>query len=386
MRLSRPSAPRKASADPPARRMLTIDPRNRAAHHAARFRLQSGPGAPARYRHSAQRAVARCSRLRCCAALLVGAIAPAVCAQFPAAPPGQSTPAPASAPAGARPFQPGVAIDWTARRVFVDGSITLREGPLEYFACFSHKAHESIIELSASAQHVYMALGLIGLQPGNPPQWDEAAQRFTPPSGELVDVGVQWEAGNTLRSAPAFDWLLRIEYTRPAPARPWVFGGSRPAGDARSADRTGSGVALVQDPDALLSLSRNRSDRTADLWAQANTPLIPPLATPVRVIFSAAAVPTYDMRLDFRGELFVDGLLSTPAEAADLIELARRLRPDAQEILAEAGLRTDSARLLAALERCGLPREAVRLRPIAPHPGAPASGPAADASPARRRP
>ncbi len=282
-------------------------------------------------------------------------------------------------PEGAKVFQPNVAIDWKQKRVLVDGVIALREGPLEYFACFPGKAHESVVEMTATAQNVYLALGLIGLTPGTPSQWDESTQRFSDPTGDLVDVSVEWQDGKSPRRVDAFDWILRIEYAKPSPGRPFVFAGSRAAGTLRTADKTGSGIALVQDPHALLALSHNRSDRNADLWAQARSSVIPPAGTPVRVVFQAAAPRKYAMRFDFRGEIFVDDLLVEPDEAAELISAQRRIRADfVQEIRIEPGLQSDRLRLLQNLEKAGVARDAFNLIDVPKSAGAPASQPSSD--------
>ena len=81
----------------------------------------------------------------------------------------------------ATPFQPGVSIDWQQRAVLVDTHIVLRAGALEFLACRPGKEHESIVRCDAPAMHIYMALGLIGLTPGQPPRWNETHEAFDPP-------------------------------------------------------------------------------------------------------------------------------------------------------------------------------------------------------------
>ncbi|MCH8851940.1 MAG: hypothetical protein IID41_04735, partial [Planctomycetes bacterium] len=71
---------------------------------------------------------------------------------------------------GAKPFMPGVRINWQEREVEVAGVVVLREGMLELFACSADtREHESIMRISARPAHVYQALGLLGLEPGSPP-------------------------------------------------------------------------------------------------------------------------------------------------------------------------------------------------------------------------
>lgn len=252
----------------------------------------------------------------------------------------------------------------------MDGHVVLREGPIEFLACFPGKEHESIVRLDASATHIYMALGLIGLEPGHPPQWDERRGRFGPPTGDLVDLAIEWEAAGRRQTAAGFEWMREFEFARTPIDRPWVFAGSRRLRDGTlSADRSGEGIAVVDKPDSLLALSRNHVSRDADLWVQANTAAIPPLHTPVRVVLRPAEARSHEIRVDFRGIAFVDGHYAHPEDVADLIKLARRLSPDYLQLIRLKGtLRSDQARLQRALAAAGLPPDAVRFVQCDPAP------------------
>ena len=160
---------------------------------------------------------------------------------------------PASAPSGPVRFQPGVMIDWHNGTVIADSRVVLRRGPLEFLACGPGKEHESILRLEASATHLYLALGMIGLTPGHPPTWDQARCEFEPPAGDLVDVRCEWYEDEQHRLADAFAWLRQAEYARTPIPRPWVFAGSLRLSDGTlAADRSGVGIALVDFPDSLL--------------------------------------------------------------------------------------------------------------------------------------
>jgi hypothetical protein len=287
---------------------------------------------------------------------------------------------PASQPAssGVRPFQRGVAIDWTQPAVYVEGRVVLRRGPLEYLACFPGKEHESIVLLEAAATHIYLALGLIGLEPGHPPQWDEQRGRFGPPTGDLVDVGVEWDEGGQRRTAFGFQWLHEYEYARQPIDRPWVFAGAQRLPDGTlSADHTGDGLALVDKPDSLLALSRSHVSRNAELWVGANTSEIPPLDAPVRVVLRPARRRAHEIRVDFRGAAFVDGRYARREDVVDLIRLAHRLSPDSvQTVVLDDTLRSDVARLRDVLAAANVAARAVRLV-------RPASAPSPTSRPAR---
>jgi hypothetical protein len=259
-------------------------------------------------------------------------------------------------------FQPGVAIDWATRTVHVEAHVVLRAGPLEFLACFPGKEHESIVCCDAAATHVFMALGLVGLTPGAPSRWDEAAGRSSDPTGDLVDIRLAWEADGQRREVDGFDWLVERSSGRPPVARPWVFTGSlERAGGGLVADVSGAGVALVEMPDALLAQSRRHSSHNDELWAEARTAAVPAAGTRVTVLLRPAAAREYAVRLDFRGTLWVDGRAVSQADLADLVRVARRQRADyVQVVTVERALRADEARVVAALAALDLPAGAVR--------------------------
>lgn len=275
-----------------------------------------------------------------------------------AVPPGRQ---PAAQPRGPVPFQPGVSIDWASRTVRIDGTIVLRSGSLEFLACFPGKEHESIVRLDARAEHVYMALGLTGFEPGHPPRWNDAEQRYEPASGDLVEVAIEWTDGGRMRQVAGHEWLVDLEYGRPPVARPWVFAGStREPDGSLTADHTGAGIALVDMPDALLALTRSRSASTAELWAGANTSRIPPSGTRVRVLLRPPQSGDLDARVDFRGAIHVDDRLADVADLADLLAIRHRLGQPPL-VVPSAALESDRVRLLRELRALGVSHEWLRL-------------------------
>jgi len=267
-----------------------------------------------------------------------------------------------SAPARTRQFQPGVQIDWARPAVLVEGRVVLRSAPIEFLACFGGKEHESIIRLNGSAAHVYMALGLIGARPGSPPRWDEKSRRYLPATGDLIDVEVEWRGAKRDRRAPAFDWLRGYEFARAPLDRPWVFAGSRPLSDGMlTADRTGEGFAVVDMPNCLVALSRGRPSRNDSLWVGADTSVIPPVGTPVRLVLKPARLRRLGAHIDFRGALFVNERYVSVEDLADLIGLNRQLSPSYNLIIRSgAALRTDVDRIRTRLLEQGTPASAVR--------------------------
>jgi hypothetical protein len=263
---------------------------------------------------------------------------------------------------GFKAFQPGVAIDWVGKRVRVDSQVVLREGPLEFFACFHGREHESILRMEASGAHIYAALGLIGLQPGSPPSWDMDHERFTPASGDLIDVSVEWEADGEHKTAMAHDWIEGAMFDRPALRRPWVFTGSIVGPDKSLAcDRSGAGIAVVDFGDSLLSLSISHTDQNAYLWATALTEAIPPRGAKVALILSPARPADLQLSMDHLGMLQVAGQPTTAEDVADLIDIGLRLdQSRVQTIRTDHTLRADIEHVRSVFRSAKIPDAAVR--------------------------
>jgi hypothetical protein len=271
---------------------------------------------------------------------------------------------PASQPAAIRPFQPGVLLDWGGRRALVRARVVLREGPLEYFAAFSGKEHESILRIEAAAESIYQGLGLLGYEAGRPVRWNEALQRYDPAEGDLVDVSVRHPLSSD-RSRPAFDLVRRLGGPGKPLPRPWVLAGSRRGADGvLLAGLSGAGLALVDAPDALLALTQSHSDSDASLWAEADPAAIPPLGDEVELIFGPPVAPHATFRLAEGGRILATRLpaeledrASTPLrveELADLLSLGRRVAPDRRGRIIVPPGNAAASLLKADLERLGL--------------------------------
>jgi hypothetical protein len=312
---------------------------------------------------------------RCCLlrerGLIAGVLLGGVCMLCGggAAPP--SEPTAATQPSrGLTLLAPGVSIDWQQYAVLVDSQVVLRHGPLEFFACRPGKEHESILRLNASATHIYMALGLIGLSPGHPPIWSDAKGDYERPTGDLLDIECEWEEDGRWRRVNAFEWLREIEFARQPVPRPWVFAGSLRLADGElAADRSGAAIALVDFPESLVALSGRHSSSNAELWLEANGDRIPPAGTQVRLVLRAARAPRYQVQLDFRGEAFVNGRYVAVAELADLLLLARQLDAGRiQPVYMSGVLRGDQQELVRQLRAAGCPDGAIRIEACASRP------------------
>lgn len=207
-----------------------------------------------------------------------------------------------------RPFQPGVAIDWSQPAVYLDAVVVKRRAALEFIASFAGKEHESILRFRAAPEHVFLAIGLIGVPPGAPPRWDRARRLYAPPSGGLVDATLEWTEGVERRTAAAFDWVREFEFARVAIDRPFVFTGASPETErGLAAELAGSGLALVNKSGSLLCLCMDYTDENPALWAEAATERIPPEKTAVTVVLRPARLRRMEIEIDALGEAYARG-------------------------------------------------------------------------------
>src|SRR5678815_5133397 len=85
--------------------------------------------------------------------------------------------------------QPGVAknlphinVDVKARQVRVDCQLLGVEAPLEFFCVLSGtNEHESGMRTEAKPSNIHLALLMLGLEPGDPVKFSEAAKKWMPP-------------------------------------------------------------------------------------------------------------------------------------------------------------------------------------------------------------
>jgi len=279
--------------------------------------------------------------------LFVAAYVPLLCEQCFAAAAQQPT-SPPKSPDGVRPFAEGVRIDWPHLMVEMDAEVVLREGPLELFACSPQtREHESILTVSARPLHIYQAMGLIGLTPGKPLRFDEAAKRWEGPTGDRVELRVRYtdESGRTITAYPE-NWVATAKPQALELTLHWVFAGSTNlsptspnppsagGGDERggegstarfAADADGTIACLVDFESALIALEARHSADNEQLWLIANTAAIPPRGTKCTLLIRSAHRPPVEV--DLVDELTV----RYKDQSLGAEQLAKLLRPSPDE-------------------------------------------------------
>ncbi len=257
-------------------------------------------------------------------------------------------------------YKKGVAINWTKRQVELQGTIAFRQGPLELFACATDryggdKTHESIVLLKGRPLHIFQALGLIGLEPGSPPRWNEATNKIIPATGQPVTVRVEWIFDGHRREASAHEWMRRIDKPDESlePLH-WVFSGSRPMPDGGIlADEDGTVITLVDFDGAIISLREHHPRDYSQMWIEARTEKIPPMNAPCTVLVQAAGLW---ITLDRFGRVHVGAKRHDDVSLAKTVE--RYLRKHSMGrvfvLVAPTTLETDVNRLSGVLHAAGV--------------------------------
>lgn len=178
-------------------------------------------------------------------------------------------------------------------RVLLPAFVCLRTGYLEHLLSHGGKMHESILASEADARWIHAALLAAGANPGRPARFrnDKGEEIYEPPTGDRIRVLVQYTDPTTgqLKTVPARRWV-RNSKTKKELDIDWVFAGSFFFKDSeqklRYAANDGRVICVTNFVSAMLDLPVRSPDASPQdfLDYEANTPLIPPLRTPVMVI------------------------------------------------------------------------------------------------------
>jgi len=185
-------------------------------------------------------------------------------------------------------------IDAKKKQVIVDGTVCLREGQLEMFACpRGTKEHESILALKTKASYVHAGLLAIGAKAGNVVKF---SPEYAPAHGDTIFIEVQWrDADGKLQKVKAQKWIKHVKTEKEMPYD-WVFAGSGFWVDQTDGVRhyqadAGDFICVSNFPTATLDLPVESSQANAGLLFRAFTERIPPLKTPVRLVLTYKSNP-----------------------------------------------------------------------------------------------
>jgi len=178
-------------------------------------------------------------------------------------------------------------IDKKAKEMIIQGVVCARQAQLELFACLrDSKEHEAIVTCEVEAYTAYVGLTAIGAKKGTNVKFRPVYQAAT---GTEIEIIVKWkDKKGKVQECPAQDWIYNMQ-TKKAMVHPWVFAGSRFIKDEEGRNfflaEDGDFVCVTNFGTALLDLPVKSSTQAAQLLYEAYTDRIPPVKTPVTLIF-----------------------------------------------------------------------------------------------------
>lgn len=176
-----------------------------------------------------------------------------------------------------------VRMDPKARGFDFPASVQLREGLIEYAVVTTKgKVHEALFATEASPLHIHLAALLLNLAP---------TESQDKPAAMTVEVG--WQTNGPPRREPLEKLIAMTRDQGSAragnPLTPgaWDYVGSSVVRGDFVAEREGSVIALISDPEALMV--NPRPTRKDDTLHMPNAMLLPSQGMPVTIYVKASA-------------------------------------------------------------------------------------------------
>ncbi|MDA9857118.1 YdjY domain-containing protein [Rubripirellula sp.] len=185
-------------------------------------------------------------------------------------------------------------IDREKQRVYADGFVTMRDGPLEMFACpVGTKEHEAIVATISKSSELHTALLAIGAQPGTPVSY---VPNFVPATGQRIRVWIcYYDKDSQFKAVDARRWVQK-NGTNKQMDSDWVFAGSgfwKDPSNGREYYRADSGdmICVSNFSTAMLDIPVASSADASNLLYIPFTERIPERGTPVRLVFVPIPIP-----------------------------------------------------------------------------------------------
>jgi len=187
-----------------------------------------------------------------------------------------------------------IVFDAETRELRFPAEINMREGLLEFLVVEHRgKIHESLLSTRVSPLKLNVVLKLLGFV-ASPELYykvtedgtlSDEFQEATPEQRQKsrLAIEVEWQDGERLRRHPLNEWILNETTGKAMPFDPWVYGGSFLSNGRFYAEYTGDIVAIYLADGALVNYS-GKDKELDEVWLP-NTKRVPPVGTPVTVIF-----------------------------------------------------------------------------------------------------
>lgn len=176
-----------------------------------------------------------------------------------------------------------VRLNQKKRTITIPASVNMSQGTVEYFLVHkTGKTHESVLRTEAEPYHVHLAMLLIGAHGKGTNEFPADANH--PPPGDPIKVEVIGKAGEKVVQERAEGLVWDNAAKRAMKELEWVYTGSMIDADGFAAQRNGSIISLIDDPEALINnpLPLRKDD---DNW-KASEGHVPAVGSPVEVIIT----------------------------------------------------------------------------------------------------
>ncbi|MBC8107698.1 MAG: hypothetical protein H7Z14_13990 [Anaerolineae bacterium] len=216
---------------------------------------------------------------------------------------------------------PHIDVDITSKQVRIECQMLGVEGALEFFCVLSGtNEHESVLRTAAMPSNIHLALLMLGMQPGEPVKYSEAAKKWMPPHGPPLSISAEFQKDGKLVRVPITRMMRSIKTREPMPQHAFIFAGSQLGPDgAYAADITGYVVSIVNFDLSLIDVPQLASNANETLEWQVNKDIAPEPGANVMMIIE----PMGDLPATQKADASLDPASVTP-EAPQLAKLRER--------------------------------------------------------------
>jgi hypothetical protein len=172
------------------------------------------------------------------------------------------------------------------RRVIVRTTVCRQEAILEEFLCLKNtKEHESIVTADIVPRVFHTALLAAEAEPGSPAKYDP---EFQPPTGDKLEITVEWKEDGKAKRAKAQDWMRDVR-TKKSPSFDFVFAGSGEiknpvTGETYYLGNEGDLISVTNFAGSIVDMAARSSSADDERLFEAFKERIPPIDTEVFVI------------------------------------------------------------------------------------------------------
>jgi hypothetical protein len=206
----------------------------------------------------------------------------------------ETTPADAVVPLG-----PGISVNTSKREAYLDATVCLRRGILEYVICRKHTfEHEAIFATEAKPSLLHTALLLIAGEPYAYSPTDDWPAQVREHPASVLDIEVEFDVGGTSQRHRLGQFARNRERQDGLVSDRWAFAGSvfyeRDGKEYYAADSTGGVIGLTAKGASVVQYAEKAGVpyQGDDQGLECNEDALPPAGTTVRVIFRVHAAAT----------------------------------------------------------------------------------------------